>query len=279
MYGQDDEYMEPEAAPVEAEPTFTNVREDFDYYDSVLVYHDMAELSQQPPGWFATFGAFAAASRLNFFDVRNRANCDLAYCNVETRDMTAYAMLIDAISVSFWSPSNKMLRFAVGDGTTPFWDGFQAAFWELDLPRHCSVILKVQQDERLKTTSFMCPSGGGPVAGGFGIVNEYVDFGANLHQASQRFPTPCGMSQGNPHITNQWPFPEPLQIPRRANLSVSIELNEYAKTVVSQYAPQACGYLFPALGELDDVWRPMPFGITVAISGKRLVQQRGQLHA
>ena len=280
MYGQEEEIMEP-GVPEEiaAEPTFTNVREDFDYFDSVVIYHEMSDLSQIPPGWFTNFQNFAAANRLNFFDVRNRANTDLAFCNVETRDMTAYAMLIDAISVSFWSPANKMLRFAAGAGTTPFYDAFQAAWWDNDLPRHCSLVLRVQQDERLKTTCMMAPAGGGPVAGGFGIVNAVTNFGDQLMQSSHAYPTPCGMEQGAPHITNQWPFPEPLQIPRRANLSVSIELNEYAKTVIAAYAPQACGYLFPWEGELPDVWRPMPFGITVAISGKRLVQQRGQLHA
>lgn len=285
MWGQDDMMIEPgptedEAIePVANAPMFTNVKEDFDYYDSVVVYHDLSYLSQVPPGWFTTFQALAAASRLNFFDVRNRANTDLAYCNVETRDMTAYAMLIDSISVSFWSPANKMLKFAIGSGTSNFYDAFQTAFWDNDLPRHCSLVLRVQQDERLKTTCMMAPSGAGPVAGGFGIINEYTDHLGALHVASTRYPSPCGFTQGEPHITNQWPFPEPLQIPRRAALSVSIELNEYARTVIAAYAPQACGYQFPQLQELENLFRVMPFGITVAISGKRLVQQRGQLHA
>jgi len=244
---------------------YQNVVEDFDYFDTVLVYPDLAELSNQPPGWFAGFPALANVNQMSFFDVRNRANTDLAFCNVETRDMTPFAMEIDHIGVQFWSPANKILSYA---GTSEdFLDGFQASFWENDLPRHCGVKLRVQQDEKLKTTAFMVPSGHGPVVGGFGTLGLQ---GQGVHAVSVGI---AGQSSGASRLSNQWPFPSPIQIPRRAALSVVVEFNEYARQVLGAYSALGGRYHFA----VDD-YVYMPYGVTVSISGKRFVQQRGALH-
>lgn len=247
---------------------FKNVREDFVLYDTVAVYPLLSQLSIVPPGWFASFAALSNANNLSFFDIRNRANCDLAYCNQDTRDQTAFAMEIEAIGVSFWGPG---VASVVNPGQ-PFaiWTANKLPFWEGDLPQHCSLKLRVQQDEKLKLNALMAPAGVGPTGGGFGNMGGVGSMTGTALSAA---------SQGVAHLTNQWMFPEPLRIPRRASIGVQIELAEYARQVVRTWSD---------LGEYQWVISVDPgitqsarlmWGITVAMSGKRLVQQRGELHA
>lgn len=250
-------------------PRFQNVEEDFDYYDSIVVYHDLAELTQQTPGWFNSLPAVAGPGNLNFFDVRNKANTDLAYCNVETRDMTAFAMRIQKMAVQFWAPSNKFLRWlSENAGAQAFYDAYAATFWCTDLPRHCSVTLRVQQDERLKTTSMMVPSGYGPTLGASGQLGLH---GQGVHSVGVNH---FVSSNGQAHLQNQWPFPEAIEVPRRAQLSVQLNINEYGRQALAAL-PALGGHYLMAVDDLIH----MPFGITVSISGKRYVQQRGELHA
>lgn len=262
MYGQD----------IEVAPAvgggFTNVKEDFDYYDSVLVYWGLDDLSLRTPGWFSNFQQIGAANAVSFFDVRNLGNTDLAFCNVETRDMTAFPMHIEKIGVSFWSPANKMLYYT---GTLPFSDAFQASWWDNDLPRHAALRFKVQQDEKLKTTAMMVPFGAGNVVGGYGMLSEILP-------STSQAPVCAGFNQGVPVLRNEWQFPIPIQVPRRAALKCSVEINEYARTILSAFATGAPQYKIQVATELSPL-PTLPFGITVSISGKREVQQRGALHA
>lgn len=256
--------------PVQQQPQLLNVEEDFDIYDSMVVYWDLAQLSSVPQGWFSNFQQLSATNRIAFFDMRNKANTDLAFNNQDTRDMSAFAMEIESIGVAFWGPGNENL-FHIGTGAN-FCENTMAAFWKNDLNRHCSLTLRIQNDERLKIASLMTPPGSGPVGGGYGqlALKSLPDMSAN--------PAIGAFTAGVPKLPNQWQFPDALAVPRRASLGVSIEINEYARTMLGRMPAQAPLYATQEWEE-GQAKPTMPFGITVHMSGKRFVQQRGALHA
>lgn len=260
MYGQQEEMMSPE---------FQNVEEDFELYDTVGVYRDLNELGNIPPGWFTTFSALSNANALSFFDMRNRANTDLAYNNQDTRDQTAFALKIKGISVAFWAATCAPLRMQ-GSAVPDQVNRFMNPFWELDLPQHASLIFRIQQDEKLKINALMAPSGSGPVGGGYGQFSALGASGSPL-------PGITANSQGITHRQNQWQFPTILGIPRRASIGVRIELSEWARNILrTEFGPFS--YVF-VNGEAEADFVNVMFGITVTLTGKRLVQQRGELHA
>ena len=256
------------------EPVPMNVKEDFTLFDSIMVYKDLADLGNHPPGWFTSFAAMSNANTISFFDMRNMGSCDRAYCNQDTRDQTAFAMLIEQIGVRFWGPG---LQF---QATSP--DGFgltidqiaELAWWEGELAQHTSVRFRVNQDEKLKAPAIMLPPGCGPVGSGYGNMGAIGAGGSTRHSPYQN------VSQGVAHVKDMWPFPMVIEIPRRASISVQLELAEYAKQVL-RTMPGPGYYAFPTP---DSTAAPTNFfgcayGISVTIKGKRLVQQRGQLHA
>lgn len=250
---------------------FENVGENWNYYDTVLV-GAYANNMQFHDGWFSTFAAVGGAVNLPFFNVRNR-NHGLAYNNQDTRDQTAFAYRIFTIGVSFFAPSCPLYQTAVGGPVGP--EVTQTQLWELELPKHASLTLQVQQDERLAIASLMTPPGYGAIGGGVSQGDpEAAWTGAPPNTSLWNF------TQGTPELTNKWGFRNPIEVPRRANISVNIQFSEYGRNLLQDLAgPNS--YSFWSGGSLPGNWlyKPAFFGIQVSLGGQRLVQQRGQYHA
>jgi len=246
---------------------FQNVQEHWCLYDTVLAYVAPGSSGVSlASGWFNGLGPMGQANDLPFFNIRNR-NIGLAYNNQDARDQFPYAMRLFSIGVGFWRTHlSTDINYEPG---SPYEEAVGHIF-NVDLPRHCSLVLKIQQDERLKTIVPFASPGYGPHGGGYGRGQP------SSFANSAMINTVMGTeTQGVPDLKRRWIFPDNIEIPRRASVSVTLRFSEYARN------------LLQAMGEVADVNWPIQHGtltaatagVQVSLIGERLVQQRGQYHA
>ena len=252
-----------------------NVLEPQMLYDTILVSPFCTDAHIQfHDGWFASFAAVGAANELPFLNVRNR-NHGLPYNNQDARDQAAYGMEIYSLGVAFFAPQ-VATQFINVEGTPTAVEEIHSAVWQADLPRHASITLRINQDERLKQQCCLAPCGYGPYGGGEGHGNPAVDAIVTGGQANASVMKGAA-TMGVPDLMNRWRFPAPLDVPRRATLSAVIKFSEYAREMLrSLTGPHTYG--FAGSGRDPLVVVDCCFGIQVSLMVKRYVQQRGQYH-
>ena len=134
------------------------------------------------------------------------------------------------------------------------------------------MVLTTNQDDRLTINTLLAPPG-------YGIQTSGIAQGDA--ETAYTYPNIQKMnwSQGMPELTNKWGFKKPLLVPRRANLSVTVNLSEYVREMLAvmpgPYYQRFTGIDAP----FTFVNLPAVYGIQVTIGGIREVQQRGQYHA
>lgn len=246
--------------------SFANVAEHWVLYDTVLVGGYVSSM-QYNTGWFATWAAMAGVNQIPFFNVRNRSH-GLPYNNQDTRDQLPYVFKIYSLGVSFYAPSTTTY-----EATAPILGAQTTAnsLFEVELPKHLSIKLRTNQDERLIANSLMTPPGYGPVVSGV-AQGDYETAYTVPNVAHTSF------TQGTPVFTNHWGFPKPLEIPRTANLSVILQLNQYAQHMLT-VMPGPYSQPMTNVAASGYYNTPSCAGIQVTLGGVREVQQRGQYHA
>lgn len=241
-----------------------NVSESWVLYDTVLVAPEISTIASYRDGYFSTFAALGAATSIPFFNVRNRTH-GLAYNNQDTRDQLPYVMKIYSIGVSFFSPSTTTFTQSSNGAQRTAMD-----VWESEIPKHTSLTLTTNQDDRLQIGCLLAPPGYGIQVSG--AAQGEVET-AHSYPAIQKI----SWCQGVPELTNKWGFKKPLEVPRRANLSVKLELTEYARELLGVVP----GPYYQRFLDKTSQWTAQPgvYGIQVTLGGVREVQQRGQYHA
>lgn len=263
MYGQDDIVEE----SVQIGDQFYNVSERYTWYDTIGITGQLSSLSKQPPGWYATFAAFSAATLHSFFNVRNDATCDDAYCNLDARDQTPFAFRAEEISLSFWGTGfNQMTQ----DTLTRLWH--PGPIWQAALPFHSSLTLRIQQDDKTKFNSLMVSPGYGPVGGGYG------QFGGST-QCTIVNPGILSQTQGIAAPQARIKFPNVINIPRRASIAAELNFTAYGRAVLAALPGPGVYTYFEETEGWTSTTYPVMFAVTCGLHGRRLVQQRGQLHA
>lgn len=254
---------------IEIEGQSYNVQESFALYDTVAVLSNLSTLSRQPAGWYPSFALMGAANDHHFFDIRNKSTTDRAYCNLDVRDQFAFAFLLKHISVNFFCP---YITTQVQNTDNNFLEPFQSAFWSGELPQHCGLTLKINQDEHLKANCLELGAGPTPVGGGAG-----QGFVEQAPFATQ--PAMLGtLGQGVSTLDNAWEFPRPIGIPRKAAVSVVITPSEWARQNL-QWRHGPYSYTFLDDEVTANFKSPVMFGIRVTLHGNRLVQPRGSYRA
>lgn len=255
-----------EVAAVRASREPMNVAENWTLFDTVLIGVDVSRLDYHT-GWFQNFAALGAAATIPFFNVRNKNH--YPYNNQDVRDQMPYAFEIYSLGVSIWAPSSTTyyaVSPVIGAQTT------SNHLFETEFPKHCSLILQTNQDERVKLVTLMAPSGYGVVSGGVGQGDcETAWTCPPISLAS--------FTQGVPTFTNHWGFVNPLRVPRTTNLSVVLRPSEYMRAMLTALP----GPLYQPMRSVanDGTWAECAgyAGIQVTLGGRRLVQQRGEEHA
>lgn len=254
-----------------AEGKFENVGENWVLYDTILIGGYVASL-QFAQGWFTSYAAAGAATTFPFFNVRNR-NHGLAYNNQDTRDQLPYPLRIFTIGVRWFEPDMSTYSDTVGVPTGA--RSTLSHMWSTELPKHAYLSLQVQQDERLRIPTLLAPPGYGAVGGGVGQGDPESAWG----QAGEFInPGVWNFTQGVSELTNKWAFRNPVEVPRRANLTVTITLSEWARQFLQA---QTGPHQHPFRATTGDAFefKYSLVGLQVVLGGQRLVQQRDQYHA
>lgn len=282
----------PEAS--EGSSRYQNVAESWPIYDTVVMCPQMFGPESSVRGWFTSFPQFAAQVSHSFLNQRTESVASLAYCNKQTADSMDFPYELRSIGVAFIAPSTRVLSHADAAGVT----GLQimntqiAHWWETELPRHCSLELKVQQDVVLELPALVASPGYGPSGGGMSFEHEQpCRFLPNGSVNPDYMPVAnMAVTQGVPSIQNRWDVlvedpasgkMRPIGIPRTGTVEAIIRVSEIARWNLARlsFAPY---YIFGGDDAADPqnyYHFPARFMIQVSLHGKRAVQQRAQYFA
>lgn len=267
MIGQSEE-MAPSTVEIEGE--FFNVKEQYALYDTIGICSNVADLSVSPDGWYASFAAFSGATNHSFFNVRNRGGCERPYTNLDARDQSSFAFLAESFSIAFWGSGFGYYN-EVGGWARHY---LQNALWQAQLPFEASLSLHIQQDNKTKLNAMMASPGYGPTGGGYGNMG-YPNTGINTFGSIH--PNLTSMTQGIAAPRARIQFPTVIPIPKRANISAELNFTPYGRATL---ALMPGPFVVPIVDPEDQAYNaPIMYGITCALHGRRLVQQRGELHA
>lgn len=271
--------------------------------DTVLVSKWVGRLTgDRPPGWFTTFADVGAAGSLHFMNTRNRS-IGVMWNNQDARDQLPYGMRVQTIGVKFFGPTCASQFTACHHDTDNGWtpkpedeyddpsenelinrEELHAAVWEADLPNHCSLQLRTNQDVRLKGPIALFPPGYGAVGGGWGwgSPGDWINNGQstpNTIVCGDNVTNHEAIEHGEVDLRQRWMFPVNLEIPKRSSFEIVIEFNQYARDML-QAIPGPHWHSFP-YGQVIDfavakLSRAALFGVQVTVHGERLIQPRAE---
>jgi len=248
---------------------FMNVGEAWQLYDTELIGGWWSSVTPNT-GYFQAYATWGSQSEHYFFNVRNRSS-GIPYNNQDARDQLPYVMYIYSIGVAWFSPSTSCY-VSNPAGVPTGEESFVNTLWKTEIPRHCSVVLRTNQDERLLTNAMMVPSGYGPVFQGVAAGDPNTTWG-NLSLSHHAYTT------GQSMLVNTWGFPDPLAIPRTANMSVVIRLNTYCQRLLAQFTGPNIQPMRYVTNDGSYYPSKPAAGVQVFVRGRREVQQRGDYHA
>lgn len=255
--------------------SFANVVESWAIYDTIVLCRTFYGSEANVQGWFTTFDDFADHETHSFFKLRTRGSAGLQYTNLNSVDSMDYAFICHSIGIAFWGPPSVDTDYQDADGAIPiFSDSLISHFWQSDLPRHVGVSLKVQQDIRAEANAMMMSPGYGVMGGG--TAYESTAAVAPVH-GDIPFQT-SAVCQGVPLLSNRYPLPVPIGIPRTGTIEGIIYLSQYARATLNTVAGPN-DFLFNSHdGTAPFNFFPTRYAIQMSLFGERLVQQRAQYH-
>lgn len=289
---------------------YMNVQEAWNIYDTILVCRNYYGKESGIDGWYTSFSGFAQQQIHQFFKSRTAGSTHLAYNNQNSADNIDFAFTAYSFGIRFFAPVVPESHLVTPPETRMQVKAIQEAlnaFWLFDLPRHCGVDLRVQQDVILENTCMATPPGYGPRGGGGAQsanfdLEHYIlntEFTADAvpyywwqQQAQDPWQITIG-SQSEPVIDCRFLFPNPIKIPRNTTIEANLYLSPYARYILenlyngtwnllSSIEMNSAIYSADPPGpyiEKNYTAIPTRWGIQASLYGLRAVQQRGQYHA
>ena len=281
-----------------------NVGESWPLVDSIVICSLLTGRESQIRGWFNSFREFFAQAQHSLFKDRTAGNCGAAYNNQQIADSMDYGFVAYSLGVSFFSPcimQSADPNVAEPQEDPPYdlveYENALASWWSHDLPRHCGLQFKVNQDIVLEAATMMTPPGYGPISGGMAFEidptmqvgpipwgDEY--FTLQYGPPNREFSCMVGnINQGPASLEARWPFAVPLEIPKMATIEGILNISDFALvTGRALHADCPRNYFWknpawtPINGEPRFIFFPQRFGIQMSLYGVRYIQQRGQYH-
>lgn len=253
-----------------------NVREPWEMHDTICICSSLYG-SEDQAGFYTNFVTFGQQSEHLFFKRRSEGNVHRAYNNQQAEDRSDFVFQAFSVGLLFIAPPTPLDCDA---GTPGDANELLPIFWTHDLPRHCSISLKIGQDTNLRLQAMMMSPGYGPVTSGiaYGLDDGAVpdtNWPEMVATACQGLPTPAsrywiaGGTMQNP---------KPIGIPKGELIEMKLRLSEYARGLLTTAAGPG-SYRIGNTGEADVVSIPTRYAIQASLWGYREVQQRGQLRA
>jgi hypothetical protein len=254
------------------------VVESFPLYDTVVISSAIDESNNL--GFFNNYAQMGNQNKITFFDQRKQTDTDLAYCNLDAKERFPYGYTAYSFGISFQGPAVGSIATIPGEPTTVaemvFGRWSEEQLFNFELPKHCGVRVKLEQNDVLESNVMFSPAG----TGAFGQSNiggsptSPSDYAYNPHVS--------GMTGGFgiPQMTNRFPFPEPLVIPTNSVFSIELEFSQMGKELLKAMQ----GPSDWVMGEVVDGDPPLVIPhstpamgmIQVSLMGTRYVQQRGE---
>lgn len=263
---------------------YANVAESASLYDSILVCRQFYGSENNVQGWYTTFNDFSKQETQSFFKARTESIANAAYNNQQNADSMDFAFLAYSMGITFWCPATALLGETYrpiegAAGLIAKVDPVIGHLWAFDLPRHCAIQFKVNQDIRAEVMCYAAPPGYGPIGGG--AASDVIDALAAPIAYLSNLPTiNMAGTQGVPVHQNRFKFPAPIGIPRTATIEGILNVSDIGRYLLEGvYGPRDI-VLQPGGGGGAPPFDffPARFAVQFSLFGKRLVQQRGQYH-
>jgi hypothetical protein len=261
---------------------YLNVAESCAMYDTVIICKELYGKEKTIPGWFYTFRDFAQNDKHVFFKNRTIGNSHLAYCNMDSADNVDFVFNAISFGVRFFAAvMPDALKLASGTYGATLINENNPGFWLFDVPKHCGIDFRVQQDVIIENACMATPPGYGPRLGSGTQPFQYDPTDTAIN--SLPFKLTLG-TMGEPSIDNRFPFSMPVRIPRNSTIEANVILTPYLRSIMEgmsgpEYWIGDGEYVAETPGSTDFFKVPVRYGIQVSLYGYREVQQRGQYHA
>lgn len=238
---------------------YNNALEKWELLDTVLITSNADQVFKGGQ-FFTSYKAMANQSQIPFFNVRNRS-VGTMYNNMDSANKLPFAFHLHSIGVAFESP-------LVSYGAPPVDQSPSDLFFASELPKHCGLILRISQDEKLVQTVAALPDGQG--LSGFTTMFPFQ----TVYPTALEKPSAIkNVKFGNADHSCRWGFPQALQLPREVTFEVSIILSDYARSCLAKMSGPGT-YIHDVSGL---VTTPAASLIRVSMYGTREVQLRNEL--
>ena len=237
------------AADMAAKIRGMRAAEQWERIDSIVVGEGAANRSR---GWFNTWADFANADRLQWFSGRDTAVGE-SYVNQQT-ERTDWAQDLDQTTVEFLPPPG--LGSIESDNNDA--DITPILFGQV-LPNQLALrVVLADSDEIAKAPAAHFPAG-------FGTAFPFI--------AGAGAPTVIAGTNGDPHVSNGWKWPEPVMLAAKAKITVFGTLDDPLRAAL-RTLPGPGAKLIPDLAG-GVIRMPNWYTIKITHRGPRYLQLRG----
>lgn len=253
MYGQDPEALADSRGviPPGAAQNIRKMRsaEMWTRYDTIVIGDGAANRSR---GWFNNWTDFANADQLEWFSGRDTA-AGPAYTNQNT-ERTDWAQDLYQTRIEFITPPGLSdLETEANDAlVTP------ALFTQM-FPNLINIkVVLADSDEIMRAPAAFYPAGLGPAYGSVSAAGS---------------PTTFGATNGEPHVSNNFPWPDPIMLAAKAKLTVRGSIDAPLRGLLAQMPGP--GNKQVSIGGGAFATMPNWYGIRISFWGPRYLQIRG----
>lgn len=261
-----------------------NVPEGAMLYDNIVVDSNRQGKEEKINTWFSTIFDFASEESHILFKGRTVGNTGLYATNLKLTDKNQNPFWCISPGILFKGPGVRVLTEqtspGVSIGSLNRTNLFLSEYWEMHLPRECSVQVKIGDDIYLEGPAINFPACYGP----------YYMGGAAMHMQA-----PAAISDGEhgfahfayvpgtPNLKDRRRFRIPFGIPKDETIEMKILVSKDARNTLKKWAASAQG-VYPkipipkedaAINQHTLV--PARFSIEGSLLGVREVQPRGSL--
>lgn len=249
--GQDDITSRGTVAPAAAQLIRdTRVAEQWERYDSIVIGPGAADLDD---GWFNDWAAFANADELQWFSRRAGA-VGQSYTNQNT-ERTDWAQDIFQTCIEFISPPGIGGR----EGDILDEQIFPMLFTEM-LPTMMPFRIRLAESDDIS----LAPGNHYPA--GFGTSGASLD--------ASGAPSMLPGSNGEPHVSNTWKWPEPVMLPAQGKITVLARIDNPIRGFLANFVGSPGSKVIPGPNQTDFNLANF-YQIKVTHRGPRYLQLRG----
>ena len=253
MYGQDIEALADSrgVVPPDAAANIRKMRsaETWTRYDTIVIGKGA---SQRSRGWFETWKEFSEADQLEWFSGRDTA-AGPAYTNQNT-ERTDWAQDLYQTRIEFIVPPG------LADLETDSNDALiTPVLFSTLFPNLISIkVVLADSDEIMRAPAAFYPAGLGPAYG---------------HISGAASPSTIAPSNGEPHISNSFVWPDPIMLAAKAKLTVRGSIDAPLRGLLADMIGP--GSKNVPIGDGATSNMPNWYGIRISFWGPRYLQIRG----